>query len=381
MENIKLPKIIALYRLERNGMIYDYLNAQTKKEARETIKYNGGIVYAILTLEEAYKLAFCTQGYYYKGFYGMLNTNNDKKAEDVSQFLSDCFFYDEWNNVEIRLAYEKTINFKKAQLEVKIAHCQAEIRQFSKWGWEDYVETWQNSIAKIEEEIAEIDKKEQEKEEMKQQTNEFANNVENMLKNEGVTIIDTEVSVYAPFDFDEDGKYDGSVKIVGKTRNGEIVEIQKFMSLWFTNVNGEYASEFELEKVIKEQCATKIDTESVENVEESLPNLGESQFMSEFESYMDMAYELAWQEEEEEEEEVSKNVEEKVSEYEVKEWDYYLDMAYEESRTYDEEEEDLSEYDEKEVARIMTMLDEEFGKYPDEILIDLSKNDERCILT
>ena len=78
---------------------------------------------------------------------------------------------------------------------------------------------------------------------------------------------------------------------------------------------------------------------------------------------------------------MSKNVEEKVSEYEVKEWDYYLDMAYEESWTYDEEEEDLSENDEKEVARIMAMLDEEFGKYPDEILIDLSKNDERCILT
>ena len=32
------PKIIALYRLERNGMIYDYLKATTKKEARETIK-------------------------------------------------------------------------------------------------------------------------------------------------------------------------------------------------------------------------------------------------------------------------------------------------------------------------------------------------------
>ena len=215
---------------------------------------------------------------------------------------------------------------------------------------------------------------------MEQKTNEFANNVENMLKNEGVTIIDKKVNVFK----DMEEKYEGHATIIAK-KDGETITIDKFMTLWFCTVNEEkYVSDSDLQNAIEEEFPTKNDimeetTEKIDTKEQQY--LGETDIMSDYERYMDMAYDLAWQEEEEEEEEVSKNVEEKVSEYEVKEWDYYLDMAYEESWTYDEEEEDLSENDEKEVARIMAMLDEEFGKYPDEILIDLSKNDERCILT
>lgn len=374
------PKIIALYRLERNGMIYDYLNATTKKEARETIKNNGGIVFAILTMEEAYKLAFCTEGYYYKGFKGILNAKDDKKVERVSDFLSQCFFYE---NDDIRASYESTINYKMAKCEVKIAHYEAEIKYWSKNdGWFEIVESYQNSINKVRQEMAEINKKDEEKQNVEKQATEFANNVEKMLQNQGATIIDKKVNVFK----DMEEKYEGHATIIAK-KDGKTITIDKFMTLWFCTVNEEkYISDSDLQSVIEEEFSTKNDimeetTEKIDTKEQQY--LGETDIMSDYERYLDMAYDLAWQEEEEEEEEeeVSKNVEEKVSEYEVKEWDYYLDMAYEESWTYDEEEEDLSENDEKEVARIMAMLDEEFGKYPDEILIDLSKNDERRILT
>ena len=280
------PKIIALYRLERNGMIYDYLKATTKKEARETIRLNGGIVYAILTMDEAYKLAYCTEGFYYKGFKGILNTKDDKKVERVSEFLSQCFFYE---NDDIRISYESTINFEMAKCEVKIAHYEAEIKCWSKYdAWVEIIEGCQKSIDKVRQEMAEINKKDEEKQNVEKQATEFANNVEKMLQNQSATIIDKKVDVYQ----DMDEKYEGSATIIAK-KDEKTITIDKYTALWFSTItvdNDEkkYVSDLELQSVIEEEFSTKNDImkETTEKIDTK-----EQQFLSDFESYLDIACE------------------------------------------------------------------------------------------
>ena len=310
------PKIIALYRLERNGMVYDFLNATTKKEARETIKLNGGIVYAILTMEEAYKLAYCSSFTHLHGFHGILNTKNDRKVEDVRCFLSQCFFYDNQEMVE---AFEETtkIDSELAELEVKLAHYEAEVKFWNRLGLAtSSVEFYQERVEKCKQEIqARLDKIRQEEEDMEKVSKEIeeaTQEIVTILEKNNIEIVSIKKSIYVEF---------GAVRVEIKNAHEDVVEILKysnsifvhynestgFMSDFVEYIEGEVEMARKIAEYEAEEEATKND---MKNVEASLPNLGETNFMSDFERYMDMAYDLAWQEEEEEEE-LSKKHEER----------------------------------------------------------------------
>ena len=291
------PKIIALYRLERNGMIYDYLNATTKKEARETIRLNGGIVYAILTMDEAYKLAYCSNDIQLRGFYGILNTKNDRKVEDVKCFLKQCFFYD---NYEIVEAFEEAtkIDSELAELEVKLSHYEAEVKFWNRLGLAtSSVEFYQERVEKCKQEIqARLDKIRQEEEAMEtvsKQVEEDTQEIVTILEKNNVEIVSIKKSIYVEF---------GAVRVEIKNAHDDVVEILKysnsifvhydettgFMSDFVKYVEGEVEMARKIAEYEAEEEATKNDTE---NVEECLPNLGEKQFLSDFESYLNIACE------------------------------------------------------------------------------------------
>ena len=226
------PKIIALYRLERNGMVYDFLNAKTKKEARETINFNGGIVYAILTMEEAYKLAYCSNDIQLRGFYGILNTKNDRKVEDVKCFLKECFFYD---NEEIVEAFEETtkIDSELAELEVKLAHYEAELKFWNRLGLAtSSVEFYQERVEKCQQEIqARLDKIRQEEEAMakvSKQVEEDTQEIVAILEKNNVEIVSIKKSIYVEF---------GAVRVEIKNAHDDVVEILKYSNSIFVHYN------------------------------------------------------------------------------------------------------------------------------------------------
>lgn len=254
------PKILAFYRFEKGGMIYDYLNAKTKKEAKETIRANGATVYAVLTMEEAYKLAYCTTEFTTKGFHGVLNTKNRHKVMDVKCFLTDCFFYE---NLDMVTAYEKEskIDEKIARYEVEIAHYMAQVKMWKRLGGsDDFMKVDEDAIVKLQTKIAErkaqLEQVEQQKNALQAALKKESQKIEDMLVANGVEIVDKYTHTFK-------NDTEGVVEITVKNPHGGTEKITKYTGLNFysttidaTIKDEQIVSFYELEKLIEDELVT-----------------------------------------------------------------------------------------------------------------------------
>lgn len=180
--------VLALYKMKRKGEVFAHWT-ETKKQAKDTMKGNGCITVAILTMEEAYKLAYCTESStYYEAFYSQCNTKNDDKVDMVQQLLTDwLFYYDEFGYLANYVAIEKP-NDKIFRSEVKIAFYKKRIKMNAKYNFDSSY--WIESIEKEQAKIDEVRQIEVKRVEYAQKMEEFSQKIEEIVVENGMTVVD-----------------------------------------------------------------------------------------------------------------------------------------------------------------------------------------------